>query len=105
MKHVTRGEWRVASGMSRLLDGFIVVTGDEYRPIIVADCRRLGVSREEQRANALLISKSKRMAKALLAIEDAVGDLPASSAVAKQIYEVVADALKGIDLTPPEGEP
>lgn len=102
MRHVTRGEWRVADNMSRLLNGFVVITGDDARPIIIADCRRLGVSRVEQAANALLISKSKRMARALLAIEDAVGDLPSSSPVAKQIYAVVSDALKGIDLTPPE---
>jgi hypothetical protein len=105
MKHITRGEWRVANGMSRLLDGFVVITGDNARPVIIADCRRLGISRVEQAANAILVAKAPKMARALLAIEDAVGDLPASNAVAKQIYAVVADALKGIDLERPDGEP
>jgi hypothetical protein len=105
MKHVTRGEWRVADGMNKMLDGFVVITGETARPTVIADCRRLGISRVEQAANAVLISKSKRMAQALLMIEDAVGDLPSSSPVAKQIYELVADALRGIDLTRPDGEP
>lgn len=102
MRDVTRGDWRPSSGMGKQLDGYLVVTGDPARPTIVADCRRLGIGRAEQQANAALMAKSKKMARALLAIEDAVGDLPSTSEVADRIYLIVAGALKGIDLTPPD---
>lgn len=94
--HITAGEWRVplrqgVGGRGGV--GVIVISGEQGREVVVADCYNRQLSRAEQEANAQLIAKAPRMEAALRRIESTVGDMPAGNTATSALYAVVADAM------------
>ena len=104
MRDITTPPWRVARPID--LDkgekdcaGLIVLMGPPRHGWLIADCRNPTLPEREQRANAALCAKAPLMAQALIDLEVAVGDLPASK-VADTLYELITGALKSIGITP-----
>lgn len=104
MKDISEPPWRVANTLDldpkeRSVAGLIVITGPPRNASLIADCRNDTIPVTEQRANARLCAKGPKMAKALLDLEDAIGDLPASKA-ADVVYSIIVKVLRDIELEP-----
>lgn len=101
MKGITPPPWSVPTkliGREATVNGLIVVAIVGQERELVGDFRNNRLPLATQKANAALAAKAPTMAKALLALEAELGDLP-NGPVAERIYSIVQRVLTETNLT------
>lgn len=102
MKGITAPPWTVPTqliGREATVNGLIIVSMVGRERELVGDFRNNRLPIAQQKANCALAAKAPAMAKALLDLEDQIGDLPNGEAT-DRIYSIVQRVLKDVRIIP-----
>jgi hypothetical protein len=105
MRGISEEPWWIPKsfvGTEAELNSVVICCGPKHKPRLVADFRTTTTSRIEQAANCRLAVRAPDMARALLSLEDSIGDLPSGEATA-QMYSIIAEQLRTLQIERPDG--